>query len=72
MTFIKKNLVFIDSMRFMNSSLEKQVKILSDDDFKCLAQEFDSENLELLKQKDAFPYEYMDSFNRFGEEKLPD
>ena len=45
---------------------------MSDDDFKCLAQEFDSKNLELLKQKDAFPYEYMDSFNRFGEEKLPD
>ena len=25
----------------------------------------------LLKQKDAYPYEYMDSFKRFNEEKLP-
>ena len=28
-----KNLVFIDSKQFMNSSLEKLVKNLSDDDF---------------------------------------
>ena len=37
-----------------------------------MTEEFDSKNLELLKQKDAYPYEYMDSFKRFGEEKLPD
>ena len=30
---IHKNLVFIDSKQFMNSSLEKLVKNLSDDDF---------------------------------------
>ena len=40
--------------------------------FKCLTEEFGSKNLELLKQKDAYPYEYMNSFIRFGEEKLPD
>ena len=56
----------------MNFSLEKLVKNLSDDDFKYLTKEFGSKNLELLKQKDAYPYEYMDSFKRFGEEKLPD
>ena len=27
-------------------------------------------NLELLKQKGAFPYEYMNSFEKFNEEKL--
>ena len=70
--FLNKNLVFIDSMQFMNSSLDKLVKNLSDEDFKYLVEEFGSENLELLKQKDAYPYEYMDSFKRFGEEKLPD
>ena len=51
----------------MNSSLEKLVKNLSDNDFKYLTEKFDSKNLELLKQKDAFSYEYMDSFKRFGE-----
>ena len=56
----------------MNSSLEKLVKNLTDDDFKYLTEEFDSKNLELLKQKGAYPYEYMDSFKRFSEEKLPD
>ena len=69
---LNKNLAVTDSMQFMNSSLEKLVKNLSDDDFKYLTKEFGSKNLELLKQKDAYPYEYMDSFKRFGEEKLPD
>ena len=45
----------------MNStSLEKLFKNLSDSDFKYLTEEFGSKNLELLKQKDAQPYEYMD------------
>ena len=60
--FLNKNLVFIDSMQFMNSSLEKLVKNLSDDDFKYLTEEFGSKNLELLKQKDAYLYQCMDTF----------
>ena len=59
-------------MQFMNSSLEKLVKSLSDNDSKYLSEEFGSENLELFKQKDTCAYEYMDSFKRFGEETLPD
>ena len=59
-------------MQCMNSSLEKLVKNLSDNDFKYLAKEFDFKNLELLKQKGAYPYEYMDSFKRFNEEKSSD
>ena len=55
----------------MNSSLDKLVKNLSDEDFKYLVEEFGSENLELLKQKGVYPYEYMNSFERFDEEKLP-
>ena len=53
--FFNKNLVFVDSMRFMKSSLDKLVKNLSDEDFKYLVEKFGSENLELLKQKDAYP-----------------
>ena len=64
---VNKNLVFIISKQFMNSGLEKLVKILSYDDFKHLSQEFSSEKLKLLKKKDAYPYEYMDSFERFSE-----
>ena len=58
-------------MQFMGSSLDKLVKNLPDEDFKYLAEEFGSENLELLKQKGDYPYEYMNSFERFNEEKLP-
>ena len=56
----------------MNSSLEKLVKNLADNNFRYLTQEFGSKSLELLKQKDAYPYEYMNSYKRFSEEKLPD
>ena len=59
-------------MQFMNSGIEKLLKNLSVNDFKYLTEEFGSKNLELIKQKDAYTYEYMDSFKRFGEEKLPD
>ena len=70
--FLNRNLVFFDSMKFMNSSLKKLVKNLMDDDFKYLTEEFGSQNLEVIKQKGVYPYEYMDSFKRFNEEKLPD
>ena len=70
--FSNKILVFIDSVQYMNSSLEKLVKSLSDNDFKYLTKEFVSKNLELLKQKDAYPDEYMNSFKRFREKKLSD
>ena len=65
MAFIlNKNFI---GMHFMNSSLEKLVKILSDNDFKYLTLEFGSKTLELLKQKDTYPYEYVNSFKRFSE-----
>ena len=69
---INKNLAFTDSKQFMNSSLEKLVKNLLDDDFKHLTQECGSNKLKLLKQKDAYPYEHIDSLERFSEKKLPD
>ena len=53
-------------MQFMNSSLDKFVKTLSDEAFKYL-EEFGPETLDLLKQKGDYPYEYMNSFERFHE-----
>ena len=35
-----KNLVFIDSKEFMNCSIQKLVKNVSDNDFKFLSEEF--------------------------------
>ena len=63
--------MFIDRIQFMNSSLYKLIKNLSNEDFKYIIEEFGSENLELLKQKGDYPYEYMNSFERFNKEKLP-
>ena len=42
--FLNKNLVFIGSMQFMNSSLDKLVENLSDEDFKYFVKEFDSKH----------------------------
>ena len=43
---------------------------MSDEDFKYLVKEIGSENLEILKQKGAYPFEYMNNFERFNDEKL--
>ena len=50
--FSNKN---FDSMQFMNSSLHKPVKNLSDEDSKYSVEEFGFKNLELLKQKGDYP-----------------
>ena len=67
---VNKNLVFIDRMQFINSSLDKLVKNLNDKDFKYLSEEFSGEKLKLVKQKGVYPYEYMNSFKRFSEDEL--
>ena len=69
--FINKNLLFIDSMQFKRFSLDKLVKNLSDEAFKYLVKELVPDKLEILKQKSAYPYECMNSFKRFDEDKLP-
>ena len=55
----------------MSFSLNKLVKNLTDEDFKYLVEEFGSENLGHLKQKGAYPYEYINSLERFNEKKMP-
>ena len=69
---IKKNLVFIDSMQFMNSGLDALTKNLSHNDSKYLSEKFSGDLLNLIKQKEVYPYEYMDSFKRFSEDQLSD
>ena len=62
----------IYSTQFMNSGLDNLVNIQSDEDFKYLVVfECCFQNLELLKQKVPYPYEYMNSFERFEEKILP-
>ena len=54
--FLDKNLVFIDSIQFMNSSLDKLVKNLFDEDFKYLVEVFiDVNNLYDLGLSEYLP-----------------
>ena len=64
---INRNLIFIDSMQFMNSSFDSLVKNLEDEDFKYLSEEFSGEYLKLVKEKGVYAYEYMNSLKKFSE-----
>ena len=69
---INKNLVFINSIQFMYFSSDILVKNLPINDFKHLSQEFNGEQLKLVKQKGVYPYEYVGNLEKFSEDKLPD
>ena len=72
MAFMLGNhLVFLDSFQFMSSSLDNLIKNLPDEAFKYTKQEFKKEQFNLMKQKGIYPYDHMDSFDRFNETKLP-
>ena len=71
---INSKLSFIDSFQFPSSSLDSLVKNLNKDDFHYLSQEFGNNVLDLVKQKEFYPfihfilYEYMSDFEKFKEE----
>ena len=54
---LNRNLVFIDSMQFMNSSLDSLVGNLLDGDFVYLCEEFKGKYLEVVKEKGIYSYE---------------
>ena len=59
-----KHLVFIDSLQFMSSSLDKLISNLPTDAFKYTSEEIKNDKkLKLMKQKGVYLYDYMDSFN---------
>ena len=66
-----KHLVFLDSFQFMASSLERLATNLPTDAFKYTIQVFQDEKLALMKQKGVYPYDFMDSFQKFGDQQLP-
>ena len=68
---IKHKIRFIDSYKFMSESLESLVNNLPDNGFNNLEKYYKGEKLSLVKQKGFYPYEYMDSLERFKEDKIP-
>ena len=70
------HLVFKDTLQFLSCSLEQLVAnlVASDrDKFVQLKRGFDGDddNIDLLLRKGIYPYEYMNSADRFKDEQLP-
>ena len=64
-------IIFKDSLKFMSSSLGALVNNLPKNSFKNLNKYYTPEQTELIKQKGFYPYEYMDSEEKFNDTKLP-
>ena len=74
-TFSYKGLKFIDSCNFIKASLSSLCQNLKNagiENFVHTRRHFDTdEKFNLMIMKGVFPYEYMDSFDRFTETQLP-
>jgi len=68
----KVKLRFIDSCRFMAKGLDELAGNLDDNQCKNL-KEFcrDEETFKLMQRKGVYPYEYIDSWDKFQETTLP-
>ena len=64
-------IVFKDSLKFMRSSIGALVNNLPKDGFKNISKYYTPEQVELIKQKGFYPYEYMDTEEKFNDTKPP-
>ena len=72
MAFVFGNhLTFIDSFQFMSSSLDKLVSNLPKDDLIYTSKLFKGKRLNLMSQKGVYPYDFIDSFEKFNQMELP-
>jgi len=62
---------FIDSFRFLQSSLEKLTKNLEKEQVTHLKKIFDEEACELLRRKGVFTYDWFNSLSKFNDTQLP-
>ena len=62
---INRHITFIDSLQFYNGSLDTLASSLKNEDFKHLTSGFGIYKLEILKRKDAYPYEWVDLYENF-------
>ena len=66
------DLRFIDSIKFISSSLDSLVNNLVSSNYRFFRfEEYNEDQRELLIRKGIYPYEYMDSWERFEETNLP-
>ncbi|RLU15956.1 hypothetical protein DMN91_011714 [Ooceraea biroi] len=65
---------FIDSFKFLSSSLDKLASFLNKDKLKTLRSEFahlSTDDFTLLTRKGVFPYEYVDCAEKLEDTRLP-
>ena len=68
---VKGELRFIDSMRFMASSLVKLSSNLKIDQFVNLKKYYSGNQLSLFLRKGVYPYDYVDCLKKLHETSLP-
>ena len=61
---------YIDSFKFVASSIDSLSKNLSREQFREMSKVFEKDT-DLLIRKGVYPYDYMDNFERFNETELP-
>ena len=62
---------FLVSFQFTPKSLDVLSKTLEDDEFKYLVESCTTSHFDLVRRKGLYPYDYMDSIERFDETELP-
>ena len=68
---VNREIRFIDSFKFMATSLDSLVNNLPKESFKNLTEFYEGKQLDLIKRKGVFPYDWFDSFNRLSSTSLP-
>ena len=67
--YLGKHVSFLDSFQFISSSLAKLAGNLPNDKFIYTKEYFPDENqFRLMRAKGVYPYDYMDSISKFGEQ----
>ena len=68
---VKRELRFIDSLRFMAASLDKLSSNLKTDQFVNLKKYYSGNQLSLVLRKGVYRYDYVDCMKKFGETSFP-
>ena len=69
---IVREIRFLESLKFMASSLESLASYLPSHALKNLAANYEGEKFNLLSRKGVFPYDWCDSLDKLNETILPD
>ena len=68
---VNRHITFIDSLQFYNGSLDTLEANLNNEDFKHLTTEIGIDKLEILNRKWAYPYKWVNFYEKFKYPTLP-